>query len=111
MAYIVAEPCIKCKFTDCVEQCPVDCFYEGKDTLVIDPIGCIDCGACEPACPVGAIFVDHELPEKWSDYVQYNESMSQIWPNISDPKDPHPEAEAYRSVESKNHLRNEESAD
>ena len=73
MAYVVAEPCIKCKYTDCVEVCPVDCFYEGPNFLVIHPDECIDCGACEPACPTKAIFpifptaftVTMPVPETW----------------------------------------------
>jgi len=108
MAYIVAEPCLKCKFTDCVDVCPVDCFYEGKDTLVINPDECIDCGACEPECPVNAIFEEDELPAKWEHYTEYNERMSNIWPHIAVPKDPHPEAEQYRNVEDKIALRNED---
>ena len=62
MAYVVAEPCIKCKYTDCVEVCPVDCFYEGANLLVIHPDECIDCGVCEPACPTKAIFPEESLP-------------------------------------------------
>ena len=62
MAYVVAEPCIKCKYTDCVEVCPVDCFYEGPNFLVIHPDECIDCGACEPDCPTKAIFPEESLP-------------------------------------------------
>ena len=107
MAYIVAEPCIKCKFTDCVEQCPVDCFYEGRDTIVIHPDECIDCGACEPACPVSAIFVDYDLPEKWKDYTDYNKQMSNIWPNISDKKEPHADCEKYKDVDNKTSMRND----
>ena len=68
MAYVVAEPCIKCKYTDCVEVCPVNCFYEGANFLVIHPDECIDCGACEPVCPTKAIFPESDLPEKWSEY-------------------------------------------
>ena len=72
MAYVVAEPCIKCKYTDCVEVCPVDCFYEGPNFLVIHPDECIDCGACEPECPVEAIFPEDALPEKWEPFVKIN---------------------------------------
>ena len=110
MAYIVAEPCIKCKFTDCVEVCPVECFYEGKDTLVINPDECIDCGACVDPCPVNAIFDEEDLPEKWLGYVAFNQKMSEVWPNIPNSKDPHPESENFRNVENKLDLRNEESA-
>src|SRR5207244_2942431 len=66
MAYVVADPCVKCKYTDCVAVCPVDCFYEGKNSLAINPDECIDCGACEPECPTTAIFEESELPSKWA---------------------------------------------
>ncbi len=72
MTYIVAEPCIKCKFTDCVDVCPVDCFYEGENMLVIHPDECIDCGACVPACPVEAIFALDETPQKWESFIPVN---------------------------------------
>ena len=68
MTYVVAEPCVGCKYTDCVAVCPVDCFYELEDRLVINPDECIDCGACEPECPTVAIFSEDELPEKWASY-------------------------------------------
>ncbi len=110
MPHVVADPCVKCKFTDCVDVCPVDCFYEGKDMLVIHPDECIDCGACIPECPVGAIFEDDEVPSQWEDYIEYNEKMSEIWPNIVDLQDPHPESEAHRDVEDKRALRNEDPA-
>jgi NAD-dependent dihydropyrimidine dehydrogenase PreA subunit len=72
MAYVVADPCVKCKYTDCVEVCPVDCFYEGKNSLAINPDECIDCGACEPECPTTAIFEESELPAKWAVYKDIN---------------------------------------
>ena len=72
MAYVVADPCVKCKYTDCVAVCPVDCFYEGKNSLAINPDECIDCGACEPECPVEAIFPEDALPEKWEPFVRIN---------------------------------------
>lgn len=68
MAYVVADPCVKCKYTDCVAVCPVDCFYEGKNSLAINPDECIDCGACEPECPVNAIFPDSSVPAEWAAY-------------------------------------------
>ena len=76
MAYVVAEPCIKCKYTDCVEVCPVNCFYEGANFLVIHPDECIDCGACEPVCPTKAIFPESDLPEKWAEYKALNAEYS-----------------------------------
>ena len=72
MAYVVADPCVKCKYTDCVAVCPVDCFYEGKNSLAINPDECIDCGACEPECPTTAIFEESELPAKWAIYKDLN---------------------------------------
>ena len=72
MAYIVADPCVKCKYTDCVDVCPVTCFYEGVNFLVIHPDECIDCGACEPECPTTAIFEEDDLPEKWTPYTDMN---------------------------------------
>lgn len=72
MAYVVADPCVKCKYTDCVAVCPVDCFYEGENSLAINPDECIDCGACEPECPTTAIFEESELPEKWAVYRAIN---------------------------------------
>ena len=101
MAYIVAEPCIKCKFTDCVAVCPVDCFYEGETMLVINPDECIDCGACEPECPVTAIFEEDDLPEKWTKYIELNERLASEWPVITEQQDPLDTAEEFRDVEEK----------
>jgi len=101
MAYVVAEPCIKCKFTDCVAVCPVDCFREGENFLVIDPEECIDCGACVPECPVEAIFEEDDVPGKWSEYIELNANLAAQWPLIDDSKDPLPEAEDMRDVEKK----------
>ena len=81
MTYIVNENCIRCKYTDCVEVCPVDCFYEGENMLVIHPDECIDCGVCEPECPPEAILPDTEPgAEKW---VEFNLKFSEAWPNIT----------------------------
>jgi len=107
MAFIVAEPCIKCKYTDCVDVCPVDCFHEGANMLVIDPDECIDCGACEPECPTSAIFSEDDLPEKWSEYADLNKRLSADWPVISAKKDPLPEAEEYKDTEEKRALLDE----
>lgn len=101
MAYVVAEPCIKCKYTDCVAVCPVDCFREGENFLVIDPEECIDCGACVPECPVEAIFEEDDVPEKWAEYIEINSNLAAQWPIIDDSKDPHPEAEEMKEVEKK----------
>jgi len=81
MTYIVVENCIKCKYQDCVEVCPVDCFYEGENFLVINPDECIDCGVCEPECPAEAILPDTEPNlDKWLDI---NTKFSALWPNIT----------------------------
>lgn len=72
MAYVIAEPCVDVMDRACVEECPVDCIYEGKRTLYIHPDECVDCGACEPVCPVEAIFYEDDVPEQWSEYVQIN---------------------------------------
>ena len=72
MTYVVDEKCIKCKHMDCVDVCPVDCFYEGENMLVIHPDECIDCGVCEPECPVEAIFEEDAVPEEWNDYIKKN---------------------------------------
>ena len=72
MTFIVTESCIKCKLTDCVEVCPVDCFHEGPNMLVIDPDECIDCGACEPECPVSAIMSEDDVPDKWVSFIAKN---------------------------------------
>ena len=101
MAYVVAEPCINCKFTDCVDVCPVDCFYEGKNFLVIHPEDCIDCGACEPECPVEAIYEEDELPAKWEHYIEVNAEYAEKWPNIDTKIDAMPGAEEWRSCEDK----------
>ena len=81
MTYVVTESCIRCKYMDCIEVCPVDCFYEGENMLVIHPDECIDCGVCEPECPVEAIIPDTEDDmEKW---VEFNLKYSEKWPNIT----------------------------
>ena len=99
MTYIVNDNCIACKYTDCVEVCPVDCFYEGENMLVIHPDECIDCGVCEPECPVDAIKADTEPgADKW---VAFNLEYSEKWPNITQLKPPHAEAEAMKDVDDK----------
>ena len=127
MAYIVGDPCVKCKYTDCVEVCPVNCFYEGENFLVIHPDECIDCGACVPVCPTTAIFEQDELPEKWKPYIDINAVLSgakkpadadtegwpahlidavkgptfKVWPNISEQKDAMPGADDLAKEENK----------
>jgi len=91
MTYVVTEACIKCKYTDCVEVCPVDCFYEGENMLVIHPDECIDCGVCEPECPAEAIIPDTEAgADKW---IEVNAKYAAEWPNITQKIDPLPGAD------------------
>ncbi len=101
MAFIVCEPCIKCKYTDCVSVCPVACFKEGANMLIIDPDECIDCGVCVDECPVTAIFPEEEVPEKWHDFIALNAKYSSDWPTIEAAKDPMDTAEDFKSVENK----------
>lgn len=99
MTYVVTDNCIKCKYTDCVEVCPVDCFYEGENMLVINPDECIDCGVCEPECPAEAILPDTESGlEKW---VELNAKYSEAWPVITEKKDPLPDAAEFDGKENK----------
>ena len=88
MTFVVGEDWIKCKHTDCVEVCPVDCFYEGPNFLVIHPDECIDCALCEPECPIDAIFSEDELPADQANFLELNAELSEIWPNITEKKDP-----------------------
>ena len=101
MAYVVTESCIKCKYTDCVEVCPVDCFYEGPEFLVIHPDECIDCGLCEPECPIEAIYADDELPENQIEFVEINAKLADVYENITEAKDPLPEADEFKDVNEK----------
>jgi ferredoxin len=101
MTYVVGENCIRCKLTDCVEVCPVDCFYEGPNFLVIDPEECIDCDLCVPECPVDAIYAEDDLPEDQADFLELNAELAQIWPNISEQKDPMPDHEKWDGVANK----------
>ncbi len=95
MTFIVGEDCIKCKYTDCVDPCPVDCFHEGPNTLVIDPDECIDCALCEPVCPTKAIFDEPDIPEDQAHFLELNAELSLIWPVITDQKDPLPDADKW----------------
>jgi ferredoxin len=95
MTFVVTENCIRCKYTDCVEVCPVDCFHEGPNFLVIDPDECIDCALCEPECPAEAIFAEDDLPAEYEDYLALNTELSQGWPVITQKKDPLPDAEEW----------------
>lgn len=92
MTYVVTDNCIKCKYTDCVEVCPVDCFHEGPNFLAIDPEECIDCTLCEPECPAEAIFAEDDLPAGQEVFIELNAELSKVWPVIAEQKDPLPDA-------------------
>jgi ferredoxin len=100
MTYIVTDACIRCKYMDCVEVCPVDCFYEGENFLVIHPEECIDCGVCQPECPVEAIVPDTEDdPDgKW---LKINTDYAKVWPNITVKGTPPADADDYAKVKGK----------
>ncbi|MFP3038908.1 MAG: ferredoxin FdxA [Candidatus Hodgkinia cicadicola] len=99
MAYVVTDNCICCKYTDCVDVCPVDCFYEGKNFLVINPEECIECGICEPECPAGAI--KHSSEPHLEEWIKLNAKYSKIWPNISKRKSPLPKADEFNGIKNK----------
>lgn len=101
MTFVVTENCIKCKYTDCVEVCPVDCFHEGPNFLVIDPEECIDCTLCEPECPVEAILSEDDLPEDQAHFLKLNADLSQKWPVINEIKDPPADAKEWEDVPNK----------
>ena len=101
MTFVVVENCIKCKYMDCVEVCPVDCFYEGPNFLVIDPEECIDCALCPDECPANAIFPEDEVPEDQQEFIALNAELAQIWPNIDQSKPPPPDADEWNGVEGK----------
>ena len=95
MTFVVIDKCIRCKYTDCVEVCPVDCFKEGPNMLVIDPDECIDCNLCVPECPIDAIFAEDDLPEDKLEFVALNEQYSRKWPLITAIKSPPEDADEW----------------
>jgi len=104
MTYVVTESCIKCKYTDCVDVCPVDCFHEGPNFLVIDPDECIDCTLCVAECPVEAIFAEDDLPEEQHHFMELNAELTKSWPVIIEKKDGPEDADDWMSVKEKLHL-------
>lgn len=101
MAFVVTDNCVLCKHTDCVEVCPVDCFHEGPNFLVIDPEECIDCALCEPECPIDAIFAEEDLPDDQERYLDINAELAQNWPVIIAQKPPMEEHEKWNGVPDK----------
>lgn len=98
MTFVVLENCIRCKYTDCVDVCPVDCFHEGPNCLVIDPEECIDCALCEPECPAEAILPEDDLTPEQQPFLELNAELAKQWPVISEKKDPLPEADEWNGV-------------
>lgn len=101
MTHVVTEACIKCKYTDCVDVCPVDCFREGPNFLVIDPDECIDCAVCIPECPANAILAEEDVPAEQLAFIKINADLSQNWPSITRAKKPLPDADQWRDVPNK----------
>jgi ferredoxin len=104
MTYVVTESCIKCKYTDCVDVCPVDCFHEGPNMLVIDPDECIDCTLCVAECPVEAIFAEDDVPTDQRPYLAINAELAKVWPVITEKIDAPADADEWAKVKEKTHL-------
>jgi ferredoxin len=98
MTYVVTESCIKCRYTDCVDVCPVDCFYAGPNFLVINPDECIDCAVCVPECPANAIYAEDDVPEDQQEFIQINRDLSKQWTNIAKAESALPDADAWVDV-------------
>jgi len=101
MTHVVTDACIRCKYTDCVDVCPVDCFKEGPEYLVIDPDECIDCAVCIPECPANAIYAEDDLPEGMEIFLQFNKKLAPTLPTITKRKAALPDAEQWRVVSHK----------
>jgi len=101
MAHVVTDACIRCKYTDCVDVCPVDCFREGPQFLVIDPDECIDCAVCIPECPAGAIYTEEEVPASQQAFVAINRERAAQWPAITRRKPPLPDADLWKDATGK----------
>ncbi len=101
MTFVVLDNCIRCKYTDCVEVCPVDCFHEGPNFLVIDPDECIDCALCEPECPAEAIVSEDDVPSEQSEFIELNAELSREWPVIAEQKEPPEDATEWDGVKNK----------
>ena len=104
MTYVVTEQCVNCKYSDCVEVCPVDCFHQGPNMLVINPEECIDCALCVPECPVEAIYYDEDVPDGQQEYFAINEKYSKVWPVILQKIDPPPDADSWANKPDKTKL-------
>lgn len=101
MTFVVTDNCIKCKYTDCVEVCPVDCFHEGPNMLVIDPEECIDCALCEPECPIEAIVPEDDVPEEQQFILELNAELAKEWPVLTEAKEPLSDADKWKDLPNK----------
>jgi ferredoxin len=101
MTYVVTENCIRCKYTDCVEVCPVDCFHVGPNFLVIDPDECIDCTLCVPECPVNAIYAEDDVPPEQKQFIQLNAELAKKWPTLTEKQPSAPDAAQWENVPNK----------
>jgi ferredoxin len=104
VTFVVTESCIRCKYTDCVDVCPVDAFREGRNMLVIDPDDCIDCALCVPECPVEAIFAEDDVPADQQDFIARNAALAPRWPTITRSKPAPPDADQWATVKDKRAL-------
>lgn len=104
MTYVVTEACVKCKYTDCVDVCPVDCFHEGPNFLVIDPEECIDCTLCVAECPVEAIFAEDDVPAAQASFIALNAELAKAWPVIVERRDALPDADHWAGIKDKKDL-------
>ncbi|MBX9610877.1 MAG: ferredoxin family protein [Burkholderiales bacterium] len=101
MTFVVTEACIRCKYTDCVDVCPVDAFREGPNFLVIDPADCIDCAVCVPECPVAAIYAEEDVPADQQDFTPLNAELARVWKPIIKTKKALPDADAWSTIKIK----------
>ncbi len=104
MTHVVTESCIQCRYTDCVDVCPVDCFREGPNFLSIDPDECIDCAVCVAECPVNAIYAEEDVPADQQQFIKLNIDLSRSWPSITKTKAALPEADDFKDMQQKLHL-------
>lgn len=101
MPHVVTDACVLCKYTDCVDVCPVDCFHEGPNFLVINPDECIDCAVCVPECPASAIFDADDVPGDMQEYIALNAELCKVWPTITRAKAALPDADKWKEVKGK----------
>lgn len=101
MTHVVTESCIRCRYTDCVDVCPVDCFRAGPNFLVIDPDECIDCAVCVAECPANAIFAEEDVPADQQQFIKINADLTRNWPSITKTVSPLPDADEWKDVKDK----------